>query len=116
MLPTGSLEFLFDRKAVIQFEQREGMDLGEIELELIDHGLEEMESSGTTVYLYGSYTDFGSLSQGCEQLGVEIARAGLQRVANNPQEFSEEQLAEIEAVIDKLEDDEDVQAVFTNVV
>ena len=115
ILNSGSLQFLFDRKAVIQFERKEGDDLEEIELELIDHGLEEMEENEGTVFVYGDFTNFGSLSQGCEKLGIEVSKAGLQRIPNNPQEFSEGQLDEIESLIDKLEDDEDVQAVYTNV-
>jgi transcriptional/translational regulatory protein YebC/TACO1 len=50
-----------------------------------------------------------------ERLGVEVTKASLERIPNNPQPFTEEQLVEIEALLDKLEDDEDVQAVFTNV-
>ena len=115
ILNSGSLQFLFDRKAVIQFERKEGDDLEEIELELIDHGLEEMEENEGTVFVYGDFTNFGSLSQACEKLGIELSKAGLQRIPNNPQEFSEGQLVEIESLIDKLEDDEDVQAVYTNV-
>ena len=115
ILNSGSLQFLFDRKAVIQFVRKEGDDLEEIELELIDHGLEEMEESEGTVFVYGDFTNFGSLSQACEKLGIELSKAGLQRIPNNPQEFSEGQLDEIESLIDKLEDDEDVQAVYTNV-
>ncbi|NIP94744.1 MAG: YebC/PmpR family DNA-binding transcriptional regulator [Akkermansiaceae bacterium] len=115
MLNSGSLQFMFDRKAVIQFEEKEDQDLEEIELELIDHGLEEMEENEGTVFVYGDFTNFGSLSQACEKLGIEISKASLQRTPNNPQEFSEDQLDEIESLIDKLEDDEDVQAVYTNV-
>lgn len=115
ILNSGSLQFLFDRKAVIQFVRKEGDDLEEIELELIDHGLEEMEENEGTVFVYGDFTNFGSLSQACEKLGIELSKAGLQRIPNNPQEFSEGQLDEIESLIDKLEDDEDVQAVYTNV-
>ncbi len=115
MLNSGSLQFMFDRKTVIQFQKQDGQDLEEIELELIDHGLEEMEEDDGTVFVHGDFTNFGSLSQACEQLGIEIGKASLQRIANNPQEFSEEQLEEIESLIDKLEDDEDVQAVYTNV-
>ena len=115
MLNSGSLQFMFDRKTVIQFQKQDGQDLEEIELELIDHGLEEMEENDGTVFVYGDFTNFGSLSQACEQLGIELGKASLQRIANNPQEFSEEQLEEIESLIDKLEDDEDVQAVYTNV-
>lgn len=114
MLNSGSLQFLFDRKAVIQFEKGEH-NLEEVELELIDHGLEELEENEGTVFAYGDFTQFGALSQGCEQLGIEITKATLQRIPNNPQEFSEAQLDEIEALIDKIEDDEDVQAVFTNI-
>jgi len=115
MLNSGSLQFLFDRKAVLQFECRDGQDLEEIELELIDHGLEEMEENEGTVFIYGDFTNFGSLSQGCEELGIELSKASLQRIPNNPQQFNEGQLDDIEALIDKLEDDEDVQAVYTNV-
>jgi YebC/PmpR family DNA-binding regulatory protein len=115
MLNSGSLQFLFDRKTVLQFEKKEGQELDEIELELIDHGLEELEENDGIVFVYGDFTNFGSLSQACEQLGIELTKASLQRISNNPQEFSDEQLDEIEALIDKLEDDEDVQAVFTNI-
>ena len=115
ILNSGSLQFLFDRKAVIQFERKEEHDLEEIELELIDHGLEELEEHEGTVFVYGDFSNFGSLSQGCEKMGIELSRASLQRIPNNPQEFSEDQLDEIESLIDKLEDDEDVQAVYTNV-
>ena len=115
ILNSGSLQFLFDRKAVIQFERKEEHDLEEIELELIDHGLEELEENVGTVFVYGDFSNFGSLSQGCEKMGIELSRASLQRIPNNPQEFSEDQLDEIESLIDKLEDDEDVQAVYTNV-
>ncbi|MCH2064661.1 MAG: YebC/PmpR family DNA-binding transcriptional regulator [Roseibacillus sp.] len=115
ILNSGSLQFLFDRKAVIQFERKEEHDLEEIELELIDHGLEELEENEGTVFVYGDFSNFGSLSQGCEKMGIELSRASLQRIPNNPQEFSEDQLDEIESLIDKLEDDEDVQAVYTNV-
>ena len=115
MLNSGSLQFMFDRKAVIQFEKKDGQELEEIELELIDHGLEELEDNEGLVFIYGDFTNFGSLTQGCEKLGIEFSKANLQRIPNNPQEFPEEQLSEIEALIDKLEDDEDVQAVFTNI-
>ena len=115
MLNSGSLQFLFDRKTVLQFEKKEGQELDEIELELIDHGLEELEENDGIVFGYGDFTNFGSLSQACEQLGIELTKASLQRIPNNPQEFSDERLDEIEALIDKLEDNEDVQAVFTNI-
>jgi transcriptional/translational regulatory protein YebC/TACO1 len=81
----------------------------------MDAGLEEMEVEGDMGLVYGEYTAFGKLTEVFERLGVEVAKASLERVSNNPQQFSEEQLVEIDALVDKLEDDEDVQAVFTNV-
>jgi len=114
MQNSGSLEFLFDRKSVIEFKP-EGANLEELELELMDAGLEEMEVEGDMGLVYGEYTAFGKLTEVFERLGVDVAKASLERVSNNPQQFSEDQLLEIDALVDKLEDDEDVQAVFTNV-
>ncbi|MDF1658634.1 MAG: YebC/PmpR family DNA-binding transcriptional regulator [Verrucomicrobiales bacterium] len=117
MLPSGALDFLFDRKTVVEFEITEEMEVDEIELSLIDSGLEELEvdEEGKVAYAYADFTDFGQFTSAFESLGVEIKKANPQRIPNNPQDFSEEEMVEIEALIDKLEDDEDVQAVFTNV-
>ncbi|MGJ8672645.1 YebC/PmpR family DNA-binding transcriptional regulator [Rubritalea sp.] len=115
LLPTGGLEFMFTRKSVVKFKKPEDKDLEEIELELIDHGLEEMEDLGEEVVVLGDFTSFGSLSKAVEELGLELTKAAPERIANNSAEFSEEQITEIEVLIDKLEDDEDVQNVFTNI-
>ncbi len=115
IVQNGSLTFLFDRKTVIEFPVPEGKDLEEIELELIDHGLEEMEVNEGTVYLYGDYTAFGSLTTAVEKLGIEATKAKLQRIANSPVEFTDEQIEDIERLIDRIEDDDDVQEVYTNI-
>jgi YebC/PmpR family DNA-binding regulatory protein len=116
LVPTGSLEFMFDRKAVFEFEKPEALDVEELELELIDAGLEEIEENEGTLYAYADYTHFGSLSEAFEQKEIEISKASLQRIPNSAVEFSEEQLGDIEKLIDRLEDDDDVQAVYTNIV
>jgi YebC/PmpR family DNA-binding regulatory protein len=115
LLPSGSLDFLFDRKAVVEFEVTEDMDIDDVELNLIDHGLEELSVNEGTAYAYADFTDFGTLTGGFEELGIEFKKATPQRIPSNPQDFTEDQMTEIEDLIDKLEDDEDVQAVFTNV-
>lgn len=115
MVPTGSLEFMFARKAVFQFEAYEGMDIEELELELIDAGLEEIEQNEDTVYVYGDYTAFGTLSTALEEKGIDVKKANLQRIPTSPVEFNEEALEEIEKLLDKIEEDEDVQQVFTNI-
>ena len=115
LVPTGSLEFMFGRKAVFEFAKPEELDLEELELEMIDEGLEEIEQHEDTVYVYGDYTNFGSLRAGFENRSIAITKANLQRIPPSPVEFSEEQLVEIEKMLDKLEEDEDVQQVFTNI-
>ena len=116
IVPTGSLEFLFDRKTVIEFKKTEGMEMDEIELELIDAGLEELEVIEDNVFVYGGFTSFGTLATAIEKLGIEVTKASVQRIPNNPQEFSEEQMIDIERLLDKIEDDEDVQSVYTNII
>lgn len=115
MLPTGSLEFMFDRKAVFTFAKTDDMDLEELELEFIDFGLEEIEENDGIVTITGEFTEFGNLSKALEEHGVAISTAKLERIPNNPTEFTEEQMVDIEKLIDKIEDDEDVQAVYTNI-
>lgn len=114
LVNSGSLDFMFSRKTVIEFPVPESLGLDDIELELIDSGLEELHVDDGVVTAIGDYTAFAQLSQAVENLGIHATTASLQRVANQPIELSEEQMVEVETIIDKLEDDDDVQAVFTN--
>lgn len=116
LVPSGSLEFMFDRKAVFEFEKTDDMDIEELELELIDAGLDEIEVQDNQVVVYGDYTNFGTLSKALEEKGIEVQKATLERIPNSPVEFSEEQMEEIDKMIDKIDDDDDVQAVYTNVM
>lgn len=111
---SGSLDFMFTRKAVIEFEKSDDLDLEEIELNLIDFGLEEMDVQDERVLVYGEFTSFGELTKACEDMGIQGVKATLQRIANSPVELSEAQIEEVEVLVDKLEEDDDVQAVFTN--
>lgn len=115
MVQTGSLEFMFSRKAVIQFPVIEGMDMDEIELDLIDHGLEELAVNDETVYLEGEFTAFGSLTNAVSELDIQNVKANLQRKPTSPIDLQDLQIEEIELLIDKIEDDDDVQSVFTNI-
>lgn len=114
-VPSGSLEFMFSRKAVFEFEKTEGMDREELELSLIDGGLEEIEENEGIFYAYADYTQFGEMSKVLEDLNIEVKKAILKRIPTSPVAFSEEQLDEIEKMLDKIEDDDDVQAVYTNI-
>ena len=105
IVPNGSLEFMFDRKAVFEIAIPEGFDEEEMELDLIDFGLESIEAD----------TDFGTLSNALDERNYEVKNASLKRYPTTEVEFNEEQNADIEKLLDKLDDDDDVQAVFTNI-
>ncbi|MDD5156548.1 YebC/PmpR family DNA-binding transcriptional regulator [Sulfurimonas sp.] len=115
MLTKGSLEFMFDRKTLIEFALEDGMNLEELELELIDAGLEEIEEDSGTVVVTGDYTSFGALNSAIESLGIEILKATLERMPNSPISITEQQQADIDKIMDKLDDDDDVQKVYTNI-
>jgi YebC/PmpR family DNA-binding regulatory protein len=115
LVPSGSLEIMFNRKAVFEFEKKDNIVIEDLELELIDAGLEEIEVYEDLVHASGDYTSFGTLSHAFERLGIELKKASLQRTPVAPVEFSEEHLIDIEKMLDKIEEDDDVQAVYTNI-
>jgi YebC/PmpR family DNA-binding regulatory protein len=115
MLNKGSLEFMFSRKAIFEFNKTEDMDLEELELELIDAGLEEIEEEDGIVLVTADYKDFGTLNEAFENLNIELTKANLQRIANTPITLTEAQQEEVDKMLQKIEEDEDVQEVFTNI-
>jgi YebC/PmpR family DNA-binding regulatory protein len=115
LLTNGSLEFMFDRKALFEFDLKNNMDVEELELELIDAGLEEIEAEDGEAYVTADYTSFGTLNSALEEMGIEIKKATLERMANSPISITDEQQADIDKILERLEDDEDVQKVFTNI-
>lgn len=114
LVNAGQLDFMFTRKSVIEFPVPEGRDLEEIELELIDAGLEELSVDEGVVSVIGEYTAFASLSAAVEALGITPTKSGLQRLPTQPIELTEEQMMDVEKILDLIEDDDDVQAVYTN--
>ena len=115
IVPNGSLEFMFQRKSVFEMVKPEELDIEELEFNLIDAGVQELELIDDTLFIYGDYTSFGTLSKALEEKEMEVQKSSLKRFATSPIEFSEEQLDEIEKMLDKIEDDDDIQQVFTNI-
>jgi transcriptional/translational regulatory protein YebC/TACO1 len=111
---SGQLDFMFTRKAVVEFEVTPDTNLEEIELELIDSGLEELDVEDGIARAIGEYASFSSLTSGFEKIGIPVKKAGLERIPTQPIELTEEQMAEVEAILEKIEEDDDVQVVFTN--
>ena len=114
LVNSGQLDFMFSRKSVVEFPVPAGKELEEIELELIDAGLEELDVEDGVVSAIGEYASFASLSSAVEALGITPTKASLQRLPTQPIELTEEQMEEVEKILDLVEDDDDVQAVFTN--
>jgi YebC/PmpR family DNA-binding regulatory protein len=115
---TGSLDFIFTRQSVFRFEPGE-VDLEELEFDLIDAGLEEIyveegEEEKDVAVIHTAFEDFGKMQKALEQKGIEVISAKLERVAQSTTEVNEEQAADVLKLIDKLEDDDDVQAVYHN--
>lgn len=114
IVPNGSLDFMFNKKAV--FEVKIKGDIDEIEFALIDFGLESVEVEGENVLLYADFKEFGNLSNGIKSLDLEVVSSGMRQIPTSPIELSESQIQEIEKLIDKIEDDDDVQSVWTNLL
>jgi YebC/PmpR family DNA-binding regulatory protein len=111
---SGSVEFLFEHKALFTIDIS-GRDIEELELELIDFGLEEIGTEEGETYVQVAFVDFGKMQQALDQLKISIITAEKERIPMSYKEgLNEEQKADIEKLIERLEEDEDVQAVFHN--
>ncbi|WP_291400997.1 YebC/PmpR family DNA-binding transcriptional regulator [Daejeonella sp.] len=115
---TGSLDFIFSRKSVFRFDPGE-MELDELEFELIDAGLEdlyvEVDENGKDIgVIHTSFEDFGKMQKALEEKGIPVISSKLERIAQSTTEVNEEQAADVFKLIDKLEEDDDVQAVYHN--
>ena len=111
---TGSLEFLFDHKCVFHFSKKEGISLEDLELELIDFGVDEVDEDEDEVIVYGEFSQNALIQKYLEDNGFEITASEFVRIPNDVKEVTPEQREALEKLIEKLEDDEDVQNVFHN--
>jgi len=114
---TGSVSFLFKKMGVFRLDPASVKDQDELELDLIDHGLEEMgESTGEKgepqLVIRCAFNDFGKLQEALENRGLSPLSAEHEYICSVPVELPEDQAAEVLALIDKLEQDDDVQKVF----
>ncbi len=115
VVPNGSLDFMFNRKSVFEIINTGTLEAEDLELELIDAGCEEIEVTEEKIYVYGDYTAFGALASALESLNIEVQKSSLQRIPTSPIELTDEQMNDVEKMLDKIEDDDDIQQVFTNI-
>ena len=112
METNGSLSFLFDRKGVFVIPRKPDMNVEEMEMTLIDGGLEEMEVDDEYITLYTAYEDFGAMVKMLEEMKIECESAELQRIPNATRSIDEESMRKVLKVINMLEEDDDVTNVF----
>ncbi len=120
---TGSVSFMFDRKCTFRVKEKEGVDLEELELELIDYGVDELfrqeeeDKDGNVtnvIVMYGEYTAYGQIQKYIEENGYELVSGGFEQIPNvDLKEVTDEQRATLDKLTGMLEDDEDVTNVYT---
>jgi YebC/PmpR family DNA-binding regulatory protein len=113
---SGSVGFMFKRMGVFRLDPK-GIDPDELELELIDHGLQELgettnDKGEAQLVVRGDFQDFGQLQNAIEARGLQTVSAESEYIPLNPVELSDEAAHEVLALIDRLEQDDDVQKVF----
>jgi YebC/PmpR family DNA-binding regulatory protein len=111
---SGSLSFVFDRKGVFRLSAETVSNIDELELELIDAGLDSIEQEENEFVLYTAFADFGSMQKALEERNIPVVKAGLERIPNSFTELNDEQIDEILELVEKIEEDDDVQAVYHN--
>ena len=115
----GSLTFLFDHKSTFKIKPVEGVSLDDLELELIDYGVDELghdedEEGNEQIVLYGAFEEYSNIQKHLEENGYEIISSEFVRIPNDVKDVTPEQREAINKLLEKLEDDEDVQNVFHN--
>jgi len=111
---SGSLDFLFERKGVFRIPS-DGVDVDALSLELIDAGAEDIQVEDGEIFIYTQFTDFGAMQKALEERSTEATSSELQRIPASTVELTDDQADEIITLIDKIEDDDDVQNVFSNI-
>ena len=111
---TGSLDFLFERKGIFQVAKPADISLEDLELDLIDFGAEEILQEEDGIYIYTNFSDFGKMQKALEERKIEVLKTAKERFPATTVSVTPEQKEEVIKLIEELEEDEDVQAVFHN--
>lgn len=112
---SGSLDFLFDHKVIFTLAKKEGLDVEELILELIDYGVEdEYEDEENEITIYAPFQSFNAIQTHLEEEGYEILSSEFTRIPTTEKEVTDEQRETLDKMIERLEEDDDVQNVYTN--
>ncbi len=110
----GSLSFIFERKAVFKIKPKEGMDFDEMQLELIDLGADDFDQDEEEIIIFGAPDSFAKIQKYLEDGGYELISAEFERFANDYKDVTPEQRESINKLVERLEEDDDVSTVYTN--
>ena len=112
---SGSVDFMFERKCVFKVTPKDGIDMEELELEMIDYGVDEifLDEDENVIMIYGAFESFGDIQKYLEGNGFEIKSGQFERLTTSePKKLTAEQKSDVEKLLAKLEDDDDVQNVY----
>ena len=112
---SGSVDFMFEHKCVFKVKEKEGVDLEEFELELIDFGVDEIFTEEGEIIIYAEFSSYGALQKYLEDNGFDVVSCEFERIPLDTKELTPEQTDEIEKLLAKFDEDEDVQNVFHNI-
>lgn len=123
---SGSVSFMFDHKCTFRVKEKEGVDIEELELEMIDFGVDELFASQeedkdgnvfNVIVIYGDYSSYGQIQKYLEDNGFELISGGFEQIPNvELKEVSAEQRVTLDKLTNLLEDDEDVTNVYTTML
>ncbi len=108
---SGSVEFMFDHTCNFTINP-EGIDSEELELEMIDYGAEEVFVDEDGIHIYAPFENFGAIQKELESRDIEIISSGFERIPQVTKELTEEEMADVEKLLEKIEEDDDVQNVY----
>jgi len=110
---SGSVDFMFERKCYFKIAKGDN-DLEELELELIDFGADEIFEEDESIMIYAPFVDFGGLQKAIEEKDLEVVNSGFDRIPMDTKKLNEEEEADVDKLLERLEEDDDVQNVFHN--
>jgi YebC/PmpR family DNA-binding regulatory protein len=114
----GMLDFLFERKCIFKIASAPGIDLEELELDMIDFGVDDvfLDEEAQQINIYGEFTAYGAVQKYLEEKGYELLHADFERIPTDTKKLTEAEAADIEKLLEKLDEDDDVQNVYHNMV
>jgi YebC/PmpR family DNA-binding regulatory protein len=114
----GMLDFIFERKCIFKIANTAGVELEELEFELIDFGADDvfLDEEHDQINIYGEFTAYGAIQKFLEEKGLELLHADFERIPTDTKKLSETEAADLDKLLEKLDEDDDVQNVYHNMV